>query len=171
MSALCPYFLQFDLPPLPSPHPPEIGETQVKWSRHALPVSCVASSGAVFTSAIIMWQSKVPRPVGCEGFATCFLIEATTGGPKVILGTKWPSLFKCNCIRNTSFSKRPGLGHYYRQIGSCGNTNIMSTWSQSAPCSIVRAQSWPSCPKSAARMEGAMIVLGAIVEALQLVVQ
>ena len=39
---------------------------------------------------------------------------------------------------------------------------MMSTWSQSAPWSIVREQSWPSCAKSAERIDGAMIALGAI---------
>lgn len=39
---------------------------------------------------------------------------------------------------------------------------MISTWSQSAPCSIVRAQSDPSWAKSAERMDGAMIALGAI---------
>ena len=40
---------------------------------------------------------------------------------------------------------------------------MISTWSQSAPCSIVLEQSWPKLAKSADRMEGAMIALGAIV--------
>lgn len=40
---------------------------------------------------------------------------------------------------------------------------MISTWSQSAPCSIVLAQSAPSCAKSADRMEGAMIAFGAMV--------
>lgn len=44
-----------------------------------------------------------------------------------------------------------------------GESHMMSTWSQSAPCSMVRAQSWPSWAKSADRIDGAMIALGAIV--------
>jgi hypothetical protein len=44
------------------------------------------------TSAIIMWQSKVPRPFASEGFSTWPLIFATTGAPNVMFGTKWPSL-------------------------------------------------------------------------------
>lgn len=44
------------------------------------------------TSAIIMWQSNVPRPAGWAGFSTCGRTLATTGAPKVMFGTKWPSL-------------------------------------------------------------------------------
>lgn len=44
------------------------------------------------TSAIIMWQSNVPRPWFVVGWSTCLRILATTGAPKVMLGTKWPSL-------------------------------------------------------------------------------
>lgn len=40
---------------------------------------------------------------------------------------------------------------------------MISTWSQSAPWLIVLEQSWPRLAKSADRMEGAMIALGAIV--------
>lgn len=40
---------------------------------------------------------------------------------------------------------------------------MMSTWSQSAPCSMVREQSWPSWPKSADKIEGAMMVGGAMI--------
>lgn len=39
---------------------------------------------------------------------------------------------------------------------------MISTCSQSAPCSMVRAHSAPSCAKSADRIDGAMRVLGAI---------
>lgn len=42
-------------------------------------------------------------------------------------------------------------------------TYMMSTCNQSAPCSMVRAQSWPRLPKSADRMDGAMMVWGAMV--------
>lgn len=41
-------------------------------------------------------------------------------------------------------------------------TNMISTCSQSAPCSMVRTQSAPSCAKSAERIDGAMRVLGAM---------
>lgn len=40
---------------------------------------------------------------------------------------------------------------------------MISTWSQSAPCSIVREHACPRVAKSAERMEGAMIADGAIV--------
>ena len=43
------------------------------------------------TSAIIIWQSKVPLPIFSVGFATCPRIVVTTGAPKVIFGTKCPS--------------------------------------------------------------------------------
>jgi hypothetical protein len=39
-----------------------------------------------------MWQSNVPLPPGFEGLSTCDLIFVTTGAPKVMLGTKWPSI-------------------------------------------------------------------------------
>jgi hypothetical protein len=39
-----------------------------------------------------MWQSNVPLPPGFEGLSTCDLILVTTGAPKVMLGTKWPSI-------------------------------------------------------------------------------
>jgi hypothetical protein len=39
-----------------------------------------------------MWQSNVPLPPGFEGLSTCGLIFVTTGAPKVMLGTKWPSI-------------------------------------------------------------------------------
>jgi hypothetical protein len=39
---------------------------------------------------------------------------------------------------------------------------MISTCSQSAPCSMVRAHSGPSWAKSADRIDGAMIALGAI---------
>lgn len=39
---------------------------------------------------------------------------------------------------------------------------MISTCSQSAPCSMVRAHSAPSCAKSADRIDGAMSVLGAM---------
>ena len=55
----------------------------------------------------------------------------TTGAPKVMLGTKWPSM--------------------------------ISTWSQSAPWPMVSEQALPRAPKSAERIEGAMIAGGAIV--------
>lgn len=41
--------------------------------------------------------------------------------------------------------------------------SMMSTWSQSAPSSIFRAQSWPSLEKSALRMEGAIMAGGDMV--------
>lgn len=44
------------------------------------------------TSAIIMWQSKVPLPFAAVGRSTWERILVTTGGPKVMLGTKWPSM-------------------------------------------------------------------------------
>jgi hypothetical protein len=44
------------------------------------------------TSAIIMWQSKVPRPYAPVGRSTWERILVTTGAPKVMLGTKWPSM-------------------------------------------------------------------------------
>lgn len=47
-------------------------------------------------------------------------------------------------------------------------TNMMSTCSQSAPCSMVRAQSWPNWAKSADSTEGAMMALGAILKGTQL---
>lgn len=42
-------------------------------------------------------------------------------------------------------------------------TYMISTWSQSAPCLIVLEHAAPRSAKSAERMEGAMIALGAIV--------
>lgn len=42
--------------------------------------------------------------------------------------------------------------------------SIMSTCSQSAPCSMVYEHALPRAPKSALRIEGAMIAAGAIVE-------
>jgi hypothetical protein len=45
-----------------------------------------------------MWQSNAPVPSvlrGVEvlaGRGTCERMEATTGAPKVMLGTKWPSI-------------------------------------------------------------------------------
>ena len=44
------------------------------------------------TSAIIMWQSKVPLPCRDRGRSTCERIFFTTGAPNVMLGTKWPSM-------------------------------------------------------------------------------
>lgn len=41
--------------------------------------------------------------------------------------------------------------------------SIISTWSQSAPCSIFVEQSWPRSAKLALRIEGAMIAGGAMV--------
>lgn len=58
----------------------------------------------------------------------------TTGAPKVMFGTKWPS--------------------------------IMSTCSQSAPWEIVSEHALPRAPKSAERMEGAIIAEGAMVISL-----
>ena len=55
----------------------------------------------------------------------------------------------------------PDLGSY----GEFGVAYMISTWSQSAPWSIVRAQSAPSCAKSADRIDGAMIAFGAIFNA------
>ena len=54
----------------------------------------------------------------------------TTGAPKVMLGTKWPSM--------------------------------MSTCSQSAPWPIVSEHALPRAPKSAERIDGAIIAGGAI---------
>lgn len=42
--------------------------------------------------------------------------------------------------------------------------SMMSTWSQSAPCSIFLEQSWPRSAKLALRMDGAMMAGGAILE-------
>ena len=47
----------------------------------------------MLTSAIIIWQSKVPRPLGRDGRSTCGRTFVTTGAPKVMLGTKWPSIW------------------------------------------------------------------------------
>lgn len=77
-----------------------------------------------------MWQSNVPFPMPCKGLSIRSLIFATTGGPKVMFGTKWPSM--------------------------------MSTCSQSAPCFIVLVHSSANTPKSADRMEGAIIASGAV---------
>ena len=44
------------------------------------------------TSAIIMWQSKVPFPRAVLGRWTWGRSLDTTGAPKVMLGTKWPSM-------------------------------------------------------------------------------
>jgi hypothetical protein len=55
----------------------------------------------------------------------------TTGAPKVMLGTKWPSM--------------------------------MSTCSQSAPWPMVSEHALPNAPKSADRIDGAMIAGGDIV--------
>src|SRR5689334_571361 len=44
------------------------------------------------TSAIIIWQSKVPEPPASFGLSTCFLSFPITGAPKVMFGTKWPSI-------------------------------------------------------------------------------
>lgn len=49
---------------------------------------CQKTDRARLTSAIIMWQSKVPRPWGSVGRLTCERILVTTGAPKVMLGTK-----------------------------------------------------------------------------------
>jgi hypothetical protein len=46
----------------------------------------------VHTSAIIMWQSNVPLPPGYFGRATCERILETMGAPKVMFGTKCPSM-------------------------------------------------------------------------------
>ena len=49
------------------------------------------------TSAIIMWQSNVPRPPASFGLSTCFLSFPITGAPNVMFGTKWPSITsKCS---------------------------------------------------------------------------
>lgn len=45
------------------------------------------------TSAIIMWQSNVPLPFDDVGRETWGRIFDTTGAPKVMLGTKWPSIY------------------------------------------------------------------------------
>jgi hypothetical protein len=42
------------------------------------------------TSAIIIWQSKVPLPIGLSGRCTRVRIFVTTGAPKVMFGTKCP---------------------------------------------------------------------------------
>ena len=44
------------------------------------------------TSSIIIWQSKVPFPRAVLGRATWGRSLDTTGAPKVMLGTKWPSM-------------------------------------------------------------------------------
>ncbi len=48
--------------------------------------------GGANTSAIIMWQSNVPFPWAALGRETWGRIFDTTGAPKVMLGTKWPSM-------------------------------------------------------------------------------
>lgn len=50
--------------------------------------------GEELTSAIIMWQSKVPLPNLASGVSTWPRILVTTGAPKVMFGTKWPSLYR-----------------------------------------------------------------------------
>jgi hypothetical protein len=60
----------------------------VSWKRAQL----FHQSQISHTSAIIIWQSNVPLPPFCDGRATCDLILVTTGAPKVMLGTKWPSI-------------------------------------------------------------------------------
>ena len=44
------------------------------------------------TSAIIMWQSKVPLPSAVVGRWTWGRSLDTTGAPNVMFGTKWPSM-------------------------------------------------------------------------------
>jgi hypothetical protein len=56
----------------------------------------------------------------------------------------------------------PMSGKHHIMDGRKHATYMMSTCNQSAPCSMVRAQSWPRLPKSAERIEGAMMVLGAM---------
>ena len=80
------------------------------------------------TSAIIIWQSKVPLPNAEFGRLTWERILVTTGAPKVMLGTKWPSM--------------------------------ISICSQSAPCVMVVEHALPRAPKSADKIEGAMIAAG-----------
>lgn len=120
----------------------------------------------VFTSAIIMWQSNVPRPCASVGRSTCPRILATTGAPNVMLGTKCPSLRACARAANVSRqSSNPNSNSNWgssRRAPEDPKPYMMSTWSQSAPCSMVRAQSCPSCAKSADRIDGAMMVLGAM---------
>lgn len=78
------------------------------------------------TSDIIIWQSNVPLPPAALGRSTCDLILVTTGAPKVILGTKCPSICVIRSTRlvsgqcllgrwtpNASLSRR---GH----LRSCG---------------------------------------------------
>lgn len=85
---------------------------------------------STYTSAIIIWQSKVPLPNAALGRSTCGRIMVTTGAPKVMFGTKWPSM--------------------------------ISTCSQSAPCSMVSEHALPKAPKSALKIEGAIIAGGAM---------
>jgi hypothetical protein len=119
-----------------------------------------------------MWQSKVPRPYFPLGFSTCDRILATTGGPNVRLGTKWPSLrcllaWRASLLQSAHPQDGTQLAARMLELNEGVNRRedayMISTWSQSAPCSIVLAQSAPSCAKSAERMEGAMMALGAMV--------
>jgi hypothetical protein len=71
----------------------------------------LAGLGSIrLTSAIIIWQSNVPLPPGFLGRSTCGRIFDTTGGPNVMLGTKWPSICAFEGTANVSdlYSKSSG---------------------------------------------------------------
>lgn len=123
------------------------------------------------TSEIIMWQSNVPFPCFWVGFATWLRILVTTGAPKVIFGTKCPSMISTWSLFSSlgvSVSYSEWMATKTRGQGTQGILEYpiipqrTSTY-QSAPWEIVSEHALPSSAKSAERIEGAIMAGGAIV--------
>jgi hypothetical protein len=79
----------------------------------------------------------------------------------VRLGTKWPSLEGVWCLVSGNV-QADGLAVWV--ASALAGTYMMSTWSQSAPRAMVREHSAPRSAKSAERMDGAMMALGAMAD-------
>ena len=98
-----------------------------------------------------------------EGLSIYVRSRATTGGPNVMLGTKWPSMMSTwnhNTVSSSSFSSS------FSFSSSEGGTAEGLSWSlgEEALVALVAsnraAQVGPRFAWSAERMEGAMIVSG-----------
>ena len=99
------------------------------------------------TSAIIMWQSKVPFPPAWEGLATW---EADLGHDWGAEGHVGDEV----AVHDVDLVVMRG------QLSLKGEGRETVTWIQSALSSIVSEHAFPRAPKSADRMEGAMMADG-----------
>lgn len=93
----------------------------LNYSSHQSKVPLLFDEMRDGTSAIIIWQSKVPFPCLVVGFCTWLRILVTTGAPNVILGTKCPSIMSTcsHCMIRGVSKYSSGTAQERGEFGTC----------------------------------------------------